>query len=106
MNEPWMAKDSRELWLKELLPDEIPNARILAYRYDTYVSTYADILSKVRVEEYATGLLDAIYQYRMNDSSEGSRENLPIVFVAYDLGGLVCEEVSRNIHNLTLFSVY
>lgn len=71
-------------WPLDLLADKCPEARISVYGYDTSVAGYA------RVNK------NTLYQISMNFFHElplHRERNLPLIFVAHSLGGLVLKEV-------------
>ena len=80
----WQARDSSFMWLRDKLPGDLPNARVLIYGYDTKLAgsqsfqTLNDIAAKV----YA--------------SLENLMENLDhrrsFIFIAHGLGGLVLKK--------------
>lgn len=71
-------------WPLDLLPEKCPQSRISVYGYDTLLTGYA------RVNK------DTLYQIAMNFFHELPLHrggNLPIIFIAHSLGGLVLKEV-------------
>ena len=78
-------------WLKDenMLPAEIPSARILAFNY---ASQWLRTNSQVRVQTIATQLLRAVHEERQLKSTEA--HNRPIIFVGHSFGGIVIEQVS------------
>jgi len=72
------------LWLRDLLPKDIPGARIYTYSYDSKV-----VFSKSRAttEDHAQSLLWALQAERRR-----GQERRPIIFIAHSLGGLVCKQ--------------
>ncbi|CAN9414990.1 unnamed protein product [Alternaria alternata] len=84
----WTAKDATAPWAKTLLPSKIPNARILTFGYDAYVSDWGGMVSKKRIGNHAMNLLSGVASYREEDDTD----NRPIIFICHSLGGLVCED--------------
>ncbi|OCK99500.1 uncharacterized protein K441DRAFT_538200, partial [Cenococcum geophilum 1.58] len=84
----WTAKDAKAPWPQTLLPDTLPNARVLTFGYDAYVADWMGMVSKNRIGNHSMNLLTAVATYRENDDTN----NRPIVFVCHSLGGLVCED--------------
>lgn len=65
----WTAKpefpgEEEVLWLRDLLPDEVPNARILAYGYDSDPGKVFDSISTNMVHHHATTLVSELHFYR------------------------------------------
>jgi len=84
----WTAKDATEPWPRTLLPSKVPNARILTFGYDAYVSDWRGMVSKNRIGNHAMNLLAGVASYREEDDTD----NRPIIFICHSLGGLVCED--------------
>ncbi|KAK4450537.1 protein SERAC1 [Podospora aff. communis PSN243] len=80
------AGDSSVFWLRDLLPEKFPNARIMTYKYESKIlrnkSKYASVSNTARA------LLEQLLQYR------GTCPDRPIVFIVHSLGGLVAKQVS------------
>ena len=81
-------------WPGDLLPDECPRARILAWGYDTVVTKkMAAPSNKSGILSHAKDLLFSLGRERPI--------NRPIVLVAHSLGGIVakevCEEIKRSL---------
>ena len=70
-------------WLKDLLPNDIPGARIFTYDYPSHV-----LFSKPKatIADYAQSLLFALANSRVGG------EWRPLIFIAHSLGGIVCKE--------------
>ncbi|KAH6671182.1 hypothetical protein B0J14DRAFT_595495 [Halenospora varia] len=69
-----------KLWLKDFLPAQLPNARILLFGYNSNVAFETSISG---VRENAVNLLNRLVNKRANT------EERPIIFVAHSLGGIV-----------------
>ena len=74
------ATDRNVLWPRDLLPDELPTARILCF-------SYVGLLSEPNVAPISRRLRDALSQYLRE-----RERDVPIVFVAHSLGGLILQE--------------
>ncbi|KAJ6102456.1 hypothetical protein N7486_004883 [Penicillium sp. IBT 16267x] len=61
----WKSTDSDEVWLRDFLPRDLPNVRVLLYGYDT---TLPGSLSKQSIEDLGSALLEQITAFRANDS--------------------------------------
>jgi pimeloyl-ACP methyl ester carboxylesterase len=82
----WTHPEDRSPWPKTLLPQLIPNARILTYGYDAYVIRQHGPVSSNRVRDHANHLLSHLATHRLDASAR------PIIFIAHSLGGLVCKD--------------
>lgn len=69
-----------------MLRRKIPNARILAYNYD---STWLYDAPRVRAESCGKALIYGLDNFR---EREGTRDR-PIIFLAHSFGGLVIQDV-------------
>jgi hypothetical protein len=65
----WTAKDVTEPWPKTLLPSKVPNARILTFGYDAYISDWRGMVSKNRIGNHAMNLLSSVASYREEDDT-------------------------------------
>ncbi|KAF8526910.1 hypothetical protein BU17DRAFT_40153 [Hysterangium stoloniferum] len=79
----WKADNGR-LWLRDLLPNDIPQARILSYGYDAYVDR-RDQLSEQTPTEHARVFIAKLVLYR-NITQTSDR---PMIFIAHSMGGIV-----------------
>ena len=64
-----MATGATAPWPKTLLPSKVPNARILTFGYDAYVSDWLGMVSKNRIGNHAMNLLAGIASYREEDDT-------------------------------------
>ncbi|TGO67667.1 hypothetical protein BOTNAR_0037g00030 [Botryotinia narcissicola] len=76
---------SHEMWLRDFLPKDIPNTRILLYGYP---STVSGGQSMEKVEDIASTFLNRLTLLRRNTSTR----NRPIIFIGQSLGGLIVQE--------------
>ncbi|KAF7946176.1 hypothetical protein EAE96_009179 [Botrytis aclada] len=76
---------SHEMWLRDFLPKDIPNSRILLYGYP---STVSGGQSMEKVEDIASTFLNRLTLLRRNTSTR----NHPIIFIGQSLGGLIVQE--------------
>ena len=79
------SSGSFEVWLRDFLPKDIPNIRVLLYGYDT---TLAGSNSRSSIRDLSKSLLDSIRAFR-SGTDTGSR---PIIFIGHSLGGLLIKE--------------
>ncbi|KAF8247235.1 hypothetical protein K440DRAFT_551663 [Wilcoxina mikolae CBS 423.85] len=75
--------NNRTLWLRDLLPKEVPNTRIFTFGYDARV---AGTKSVSRIPDIATILLSNISMEVDEDRPK------PIIFICHSLGGIVCKK--------------
>lgn len=78
-------------WLKDrhMLPAIVPNARILAYSYE---SRWHREAPRVRLQVCGEKLAEELHDFR------GDSRSRPVVFVGHSLGGLVVLHVSKSVH--------
>ncbi|KAF5675926.1 ankyrin repeat-containing protein [Fusarium denticulatum] len=81
----WKSPNSDDVWLRDFLPKDVPNIRVLLYGYDTSLQ---GSLSKQSMEELGGGFLEKIIAFRANDGTN----RRPIVFIGHSLGGLLIKE--------------
>ncbi|WYZ39718.1 hypothetical protein EsH8_IV_000059 [Colletotrichum jinshuiense] len=81
----WKAPNGDDVWLRDFLPEDIPNVRILLYGYDTMMP---GSLSKQSIEDLGGALLEQIIAFRERDKTSCR----PIVFIGHSLGGLLIKE--------------
>lgn len=80
--ETWTASNDK-LWLRDFLPQKLPNARILVFGWNSNVA-FDTATSDVR--DHAYNLLGSLAQQRRGCPKR------PIIFVAHSLGGLVVKK--------------
>ena len=87
--ETWTADNGR-LWLRDFLPLQLPNARIMSYGYDS--GTFFT-QSTENITDIAATLL-AMLRTKRRHAAEKAR---PIMFISHSLGGIVVKKA--GIHN-------
>lgn len=81
------TKDSI-LWPQELLPTDIPSARVITFGYEAAVIDLNNEVTQSTMETHAADICDRLAGLRSGTPSF----KRPIVFVAHSLGGLVCAQ--------------
>ena len=78
--------ENGKLWLRDFLPSQLPNARIMSYGYNSqtvFSSAVTDI------DDEAAMLLD-----RLDGEREQREERTrPIIFISHSLGGIIVKKV-------------
>ncbi|UKZ79092.1 hypothetical protein TrVFT333_006842 [Trichoderma virens FT-333] len=72
------------MWLRDFLPEAVPNARILTYGYDTKLPGSQ---SEASIPDLSRRLLESIKTIR-----SGHAKNRPLILMGHSLGGLVVKE--------------
>lgn len=80
------ASGERINWLKDLLPKQIPSARIMSYGYNSAVQFSKSVAD---IGTFAEQLLNDLISWR-NSPAEKLR---PIIFICHSLGGIVFKQV-------------
>ncbi|PYH91312.1 hypothetical protein BO71DRAFT_486360 [Aspergillus ellipticus CBS 707.79] len=76
----WRARGKPAMWLRDFLPEDIPNARIITYGYDTRLSKSQ---SNVSIRELGKDLLEMLKNARLKHAHR------PLILIGHSLGGLV-----------------
>ena len=89
------------MWLRDLLPTKLPNARVMTFQYDAGVfgSSAEGVRGNARK-------LVALLRDSREDEEDGA-EGRPIVFVGHSLGGIIIKQalrVARQDHRTPGFS--
>ncbi|KAF8519810.1 hypothetical protein BU17DRAFT_89673 [Hysterangium stoloniferum] len=79
----WTA-DNDKLWLRDLLPRDVPSARILTYGYDAYTEITATSSTRT-LDDHAENFLAHLAALRA--SSDTTKR--PIIFIPHSLGGII-----------------
>jgi hypothetical protein len=81
-------------WPQELIPKKLPNAQILTFGYDAYVTRVVQVTQN-KIRDHALDLVNQVAAIR-NLQEASSR---PIIFIVHSLRGIVCKDallVSTN----------
>lgn len=84
--ETWTHKQSRVMWLRDLLPQHLPNIRIMTYGYN---AKFRNFTGRQDMRSISSKLLAELVDLR-RDENEVVR---PIVFICHILGGIVAKKV-------------
>ncbi|EXM13252.1 hypothetical protein FOTG_18293 [Fusarium oxysporum f. sp. vasinfectum 25433] len=87
----WTAEDGIH-WLRDLLPDDAPRARILSWGYDANTHAASGTSSLFLYDHARTLVSDLSRKRKLTNSSQR-----PIIFIAHSLGGIVVK--SALIHS-------
>lgn len=85
----YKERDGMHMWLRDSLPADFENARILIYGYDSQVhgsTSFQDL------ESLASSLRNHVEAIK---PLTRSLYETPIIFIAHSLGGLVLKQVCR-----------
>ena len=82
----WQSRKDGTLWPRDLLPSQIPNARVLGFNYNT---TLKGTAGNSGIRSHAEGLMMRLFEDRY-DTVDKTR---PLVFVGHNLGGLIIKQV-------------
>jgi pimeloyl-ACP methyl ester carboxylesterase len=78
-------------WPRDLLPQTVPDSRVLTYGYDTKVRHSATgVVSQNTVRDHGWNFLCAIEEVRRKEPLR------PLLLVAHSLGGLIVKEALRK----------
>lgn len=102
----WKSPSNNDLWLRDYLPDDVPNIRILLYGYHTSLlgNDYKD-----SIENLGSRFLESIKAFRADNVcgikspraiwlTLWQADRRPIVFIGHSLGGLLVKEVRLFIY--------
>jgi len=81
----WTHNQTKKMWLRDFLPDQIPRSRIMTFGYDARVTGTRNVIG---IQENAGNLLEALTTLRRN-KEERKR---PIIFIGHSLGGIVIKK--------------
>ncbi|KAL2056045.1 hypothetical protein ABVK25_003687 [Lepraria finkii] len=84
----WTAKGAATCWPELLLPNDLPEARIIIYGYDADVVNFWSMASQNTVGDHGQKFVTSLANLR--DSTDTSTR--PLVFVAHSMGGIVCQD--------------
>ncbi|KAI1382088.1 hypothetical protein F4677DRAFT_14843 [Hypoxylon crocopeplum] len=84
----WTDPDTGINWLRDLLPKQIPGARVLTYGYDASLSRFLANDASVTIQRIAECLVQELYA----DRNFAGMRRRPIIFICHGLGGLLVKK--------------
>jgi hypothetical protein len=81
------AAGQKVVWLKDLLPKQLPDARIISYGYNSALQFSKSVAG---IGTFAEQLLEDLRSWRVTQAER----DRPIVFICHSLGGIVVKQVS------------
>ncbi|SPO02531.1 uncharacterized protein DNG_05204 [Cephalotrichum gorgonifer] len=81
----WKSPTGNKVWLRDFLPKDLHNIRVLLYGYDT---TLPESYSKQTIKDLGRTFLEQIIAFRTRDGTSYR----PIILIGHSLGGLVIKE--------------
>ncbi|EXJ68612.1 uncharacterized protein A1O5_08406 [Cladophialophora psammophila CBS 110553] len=83
----WDHPLTNVVWPRDILPADVPDARIMSFRYDSkFVRSFGPVSSNT-IRDHGRVLAGALDSTR----DVAGYPTRPIIFIAHSLGGLVCE---------------
>ncbi|OQE13144.1 hypothetical protein PENFLA_c053G03067 [Penicillium flavigenum] len=64
----WKSRNSDEVWLRDFLPEDMPNIRVLLYSYDTMLPGSQ---SRQSIGDLGSAFLEQVTAFRANDGVSG-----------------------------------
>ncbi|PVF95828.1 TPR-like protein [Serendipita vermifera] len=86
----WTAENGT-MWLQDLLPRALPNARILTYGYDADTRSFSQT-STQNINRHAGAFVAELSQLRSETPER------PIIFIAHSLGGIILKKALGQCH--------
>lgn len=84
----WTDKSTGNNWLKDFLPNVLPNARIMTFGYNSQIK-FSNSVSTI--DDFAKELLNRI---RIEHQQGGTDMCRPLIFICHSLGGIVVKKVN------------
>lgn len=87
----WTHEDG-VFWPKDLLPEDVPTARIMTFGYDADVVGIIKTAGSNTLRDHGKSLANDLAMRRARSNST----TRPLIFVAHSLGGLLVEQVRQT----------
>ncbi|OQD80373.1 hypothetical protein PENANT_c036G02396 [Penicillium antarcticum] len=84
----WSFKPTKQFWPQNLLPKDLPTARITTFGYDADIIGALKIAGSNTIRDHGKALAHELAVWRKRTKSN----RRPLIFVAHSLGGLVTEQ--------------
>ncbi|RVD84505.1 uncharacterized protein DFL_006254 [Arthrobotrys flagrans] len=81
----WKCKKTSHEWLRESLPCDFPNSRVLSFHYSSQWKANSPVQT---FQSYGLQLLQSLQKYRAKDDTT----DRPIIFIGHSFGGLVIKQ--------------
>ncbi|KAG9240336.1 tetratricopeptide repeat domain protein [Calycina marina] len=88
MIEAWTDSETGIFWLRDLLPKDVPVARVLTFGYDASASSFYSAGYAETIQKHAHTLVASLQADR---SIEGC-DHRPIIFICHGLGGVLVKK--------------
>jgi hypothetical protein len=95
----WTDRDTGTNWIKTLLPQQTPNARILTFHYNSNVAFGLSMADQARNLLGCLGFKREVMRFStheayqpLNRSYLQSNPTRPIIWIAHSLGGIIVKE--------------
>jgi hypothetical protein len=86
------SHEEEVFWPRDLLKDDLPKARIMTFGYDSHISRGYRGAHQGNIFSHARDLLFGLEAKRRSSN----HRDLPIVFIAHSLGGILVKEALRR----------
>lgn len=90
----WTASNN-VLWLRDLLPQRLNNARVFTWGYDANTHSASRVTAQYLYDHATTLVSDLALERQLTGTQER-----PIIFVAHNLGGIVVKSVRGVLQSL------
>lgn len=74
--ETWTSQNADTSWPQSLLPLKIPNARVLTFGYDAYVTKLGSMVSQNTIGNHAMNLLTSVATFREENDTVSDGQTL------------------------------
>ena len=88
LTEAWKDPVTQILWLRDLLPQDLPTARILSYGYHAVATSFYGQGSADRIQQHAQTLVAELQADRALEDCSAR----PIIFICHGLGGILVKK--------------